>query len=96
MKSFEGFVFDHQRRYANRFGNGFVRNAAIPFTRYLAPGKAVLKLLEDQPDHNARALKRRLAAANPRVGHNMPTQLDPVALLACFRFHAAAPDYATF
>lgn len=47
MKSLERLVLSDQRRYANRFGDGFLRNAAFPFTPDLLPAQPVFKLLED-------------------------------------------------
>ena len=72
MKSLERLVFNNQRRYANRFGDGFIRNAAIPFTRDLLPGETILKLFEDNPHHDPCPFERGLAAAYLRIGNNVP------------------------
>jgi hypothetical protein len=87
-------VFDDQTGYGNGLGNRLLGNPAIPFPNDFVPGHAILDLFEHDPHHDARALERGLAPANPRVGHNVPAQLDTLASSVVFRLHADAPHYA--
>ncbi len=93
MEPSEWFVFYHQVRNGNGLGNRLFGNPATPLPNDLVPGHAILDLFESNPHHNARALERGLPAANPRVGHNVPAQLDPLARSVAFRLHADALHY---
>jgi hypothetical protein len=40
----------------------------------------VLQFVENLPDHDARALVSRLSVANERIGHDVLTKFNPLAI----------------
>src|SRR6266487_5554506 len=94
MESSERLVLYDQGGNGNGLRDGLLSHLAIPFAEDFIPRHAVFKLFQHDPNHDASALERRLAAANLRICDDMPSQLNSVALPICFRFHADAPYYA--
>src|SRR6266545_799220 len=94
MESLERLVFHHQVGNGNRLGDRFLGNLAIPLADDFIPGQAVFELFQDDPHHDACALKRRLAAADFRVGHDVTAQFDESGSTIRLRLHVSAMDYA--
>src|SRR5688572_24315484 len=91
MESPERFVFDHEVGDGDGLGDGVFRDLAIPLADDLVPGHPIFELFEDDPDHDAGALERGLAAADFRVGHDVAPQLDSMNTPVRLCFHASAP-----
>src|SRR5688572_6224449 len=94
MESPERFVFHHPLRNRYRFTDSLAADFAIPFTADLGKGQTAVKLIQDNPYHDARALECGLPTADSGIGHNVPSQFDSPTLCICLRLHAAAPNYA--
>lgn len=90
MESAERLVLHDQRGDGDGFGNRILGNLGRPFAYDLIPCHCPIKLIQDDPDHDARTLERGLAAADSRICNNVPSQFDPAVLSISLRFHAAA------
>ena len=67
---------------------------AITVMHPIAPIEVLIKLIENNPYHDARAFERRLAAADFRVSNDVAAEFDASGLIIRLRFHASAIDYA--
>src|SRR5947207_15616498 len=66
IETLEWFVFDHQIRNGDRFGDRLFGYFAAPFPNDLLPRHAILTLFENDPAHDARTFERRLPTTNSR------------------------------
>lgn len=55
------------------FGDSFLRDAALPLSDNRLSSHAARDLIQNLPNHNARATKSRLAVTNLGVTNNMAT-----------------------
>jgi hypothetical protein len=94
MEALERFVLYYQVRNRNGLANRALGDFPIPLGDHLIPAHAVFQLFEDNPHHDARPFKGRLAAADLCVRDNVPPQFNPVTLAISARFHVDAPNYA--
>src|SRR5262245_3375774 len=72
----ERFVFDHETGNGNSLRDRLLPNLAIPFASNLSKRQTAIKLLQNNPDHDARAFERGLPAANFGIRDDMPSQFD--------------------
>ena len=82
-------------RNGYRLTDGFIADFTIPLTANLRKSQTAIELIQNDPDHDARALERGLTAADFRIRYDVPSQFDPAVLSISLRFHAAAPHYAS-
>jgi hypothetical protein len=94
MESLERLVLHHQVCNRDRLGNSRKGNFSPPFAYDFVPGHATFQLVQNDPNHDARALERGLAPADFRIRHDVPPQFNPAVLTISLRFHAAALNYA--
>lgn len=81
-------MFFHQMRNGYRLTNGFITDFSIPLTADLIESQTAIELIQDNPNHDSRALESRLPAADSGICDDMPSQFDS-PVLTTLRFHTA-------